>query len=64
MSATLDPSALQRKPRAIAASVLSWWDLHRRSLPWRAPAGESADPYRVWLSEILLQQTTAAGAAP
>ena len=64
MSATLDPSALRRKPRTIAASVLSWWDIHRRSLPWRAPAGEAADPYRVWLSEILLQQTTAAGAAP
>jgi A/G-specific adenine glycosylase len=64
VSTTLDPSALRRKPRAIAASVLSWWDLHRRSLPWRAPAGESADPYRVWLSEILLQQTTASGAAP
>src|ERR1700677_695677 len=64
MSGILDPSALRRKPRAIAANVLSWWDIHRRSLPWRAPAGEAADPYRVWLSEILLQQTTAAGAAP
>ena len=64
MSATLDPSAVERKPRAIAAKVLSWWDVHRRALPWRAPAGEAADPYRVWLSEILLQQTTATGAAP
>ena len=64
MSRILDPSAPRRKPRAVAASVLSWWDIHRRSLPWRAPAGEAADPYRVWLSEILLQQTTAAGAAP
>ena len=64
MSATLDPSAVQRNPRAIVANVLSWWDAHRRALPWRAPAGEAADPYRVWLSEILLQQTTAAGAAP
>ena len=61
---TLDPSAVQRNPRAIVANVLSWWDAHRRALPWRAPAGEAADPYRVWLSEILLQQTTAAGAAP
>ena len=61
---TLDPSAVQRNPRAIVANVLTWWDAHRRALPWRAPAGEAADPYRVWLSEILLQQTTAAGAAP
>ena len=35
-----------------------------RNLPWRAAPGEAADPYRVWLSEILLQQTTTAGAAP
>jgi A/G-specific adenine glycosylase len=44
--------------------ALAWWDAHRRTLPWRAPAGAVPDPYRVWLSEILLQQTTAAGAAP
>jgi len=61
---TLNKTPLQRKPRAIAGSVLSWWDIHRRSLPWRPSAGEVADPYRVWLSEILLQQTTASGAAP
>ena len=48
----------------MVANVLTWWDAHRRALPWRAPAGEAADPYRVWLSEILLQQTTASGAAP
>jgi A/G-specific adenine glycosylase len=64
MSAMLDSSALDGKPRALAAKVLDWWDRHRRVLPWRAPAGAAADPYRVWLSEILLQQTTAAGAAP
>ena len=34
-----------------------WYDRHRRRLPWRPPAGERADPYRVWLSEIMLQQT-------
>src|ERR1700730_1020443 len=39
------------------ALLLSWYDRHRRRLPWRAPAGERADPYRVWLSEIMLQQT-------
>jgi A/G-specific adenine glycosylase len=37
--------------------LLAWYDRHRRRLPWRSPAGERADPYRVWLSEIMLQQT-------
>ncbi|MDP3690830.1 A/G-specific adenine glycosylase [Bradyrhizobium sp.] len=37
--------------------LLAWYDRHRRRLPWRPPAGERADPYRVWLSEIMLQQT-------
>src|SRR6266478_62383 len=32
-----------------AAALLSWFDRHRRVLPWRAPPGEDADPYRVWL---------------
>jgi A/G-specific adenine glycosylase len=35
--------------------LLAWYDVHRRDLPWRAKPG---DPYRVWLSEIMLQQTT------
>ena len=39
------------------ALLLDWYDRHRRRLPWRAAAGERADPYRVWLSEIMLQQT-------
>jgi len=39
------------------ARLLDWYDRHRRVLPWRPPAGERADPYRVWLSEIMLQQT-------
>jgi A/G-specific adenine glycosylase len=43
-----------------AADLLSWYDIHRRVLPWRALAGVGADPYRVWLSEIMLQQTTVA----
>jgi A/G-specific adenine glycosylase len=41
-----------------AARLLAWYDVHRRVLPWRAPKGKKADPYRVWLSEIMLQQTT------
>jgi len=43
---------------AIPAKLLAWYDVHRRVLPWRAPKGKRADPYRVWLSEIMLQQTT------
>jgi A/G-specific adenine glycosylase len=39
------------------ALLLEWYDRHRRRLPWRPPPGERADPYRVWLSEIMLQQT-------
>jgi A/G-specific adenine glycosylase len=39
------------------ALLLAWYDRHRRKLPWRPPAGERADAYRVWLSEIMLQQT-------
>ena len=54
--------AMKKKP-TVASSVarpallLDWYDRHRRRLPWRPPAGERADPYRVWLSEIMLQQT-------
>jgi A/G-specific adenine glycosylase len=48
----------------IRSRVLAWYDAHRRVLPWRAPSGESADPYRVWLSEIMLQQTTVPHASP
>ncbi|MEI8394139.1 MAG: A/G-specific adenine glycosylase [Rhodospirillaceae bacterium] len=44
--------------------LLSWYDRAHRSLPWRAPPGERAEPYRVWLSEIMLQQTTVAAVIP
>lgn len=47
-----------------ASALLAWYDRHRRRLPWRAEPGEVADPYRVWLSEVMLQQTTAAAVAP
>ncbi len=50
--------------RALPASLLAWYDRHRRRLPWRALPGETADPYRVWLSEIMLQQTTVAAVIP
>jgi A/G-specific adenine glycosylase len=48
----------------VAEALLAWYDVHRRDLPWRAKAGEAADPYRVWLSEIMLQQTTVVAVAP
>ena len=47
-----------------AADLLAWYDRHRRALPWRARRGEKSDPYRVWLSEIMLQQTTVKTVAP
>ena len=48
-----------------AAELLAWYDRHARRLPWRAPPGTPApDPYRVWLSEIMLQQTTVAAVIP
>ncbi|WP_119422365.1 A/G-specific adenine glycosylase [Desertibaculum subflavum] len=48
----------------VASHLLAWYDRHRRDLPWRAPPGAAADPYRVWLSEIMLQQTTVATVGP
>lgn len=47
-----------------AAALLAWYDRHRRALPWRAEPGETPDPYRVWLSEIMLQQTTVTAVIP
>lgn len=44
--------------------LLAWYDRHRRRLPWRAAPGETSDPYRVWLSEIMLQQTTVKAVGP
>ncbi|MBU2956917.1 A/G-specific adenine glycosylase [Paracoccus sp. C2R09] len=45
----------------MARDLLQWYDRHARVLPWRMPPGGApADPYRVWLSEVMLQQTTVA----
>ncbi len=44
--------------------LLAWYDRHRRVLPWRPPAGQRPDPYAVWLSEIMLQQTTVKAVGP
>ena len=49
----------------VEAALLDWYDVQARDLPWRSPPGAPPpDPYRVWLSEIMLQQTTTAAAAP
>ena len=52
------------KRARIADAVLAWYDRERRRLPWRAEHGEAPDPYRVWLSEIMLQQTTVKAVLP
>ena len=52
------------KPLSLSDKLLAWYDLHRRDLPWRAKPGEPIDPYRVWLSEVMLQQTTVAAVRP
>ena len=54
----------QKAVRRMPPICLRWYDRHRRVLPWRARKGERADPYRVWLSEIMLQQTTVKAVAP
>src|SRR3546814_18552415 len=47
-----------------SVQLIHWYDSNARVLPWRARAGERSNPYRVWLSEIMLQQTTVAHARP
>src|SRR5258708_16496973 len=60
------PRERSRVPDRIpsASDLLDWYDRHRRDLPWRAAPGATPDPYRVWLSEIMLQQTTVRAVAP
>ena len=61
---------MQTSGQAIAETLLGWYDKHARALPWRAPPGSDPAtlgpdwPYRVWLSEVMLQQTTTAAVAP
>lgn len=49
---------------AVRAALLDWYDRAGRDLPWRARRGARPDPYRVWLSEVMLQQTTVPHATP
>jgi A/G-specific adenine glycosylase len=55
---------LAREKADLSAKLLTWYDAHRRDLPWRAKPGEVADPYRIWLSEIMLQQTNVTTVKP
>ena len=55
--------------RAVAPLLLAWYDRHHRSFPWRVPPADGqrglrADPYHVWLSEVMLQQTTVQAVIP
>jgi A/G-specific adenine glycosylase len=54
-SAVPESFNIQHSAFSIRRSLLAWYDAHRRELPWREAGG--ADPYRVWLSEVMLQQT-------
>ena len=54
---TVDSARLAQN---VPEALLDWYDRHRRDLPWRAKPGRTPDPYAVWLSEVMLQQTTVA----
>ncbi len=56
--------SLHFAPADLQRALLDWYDGARRDLPWRARPGEAADPYMVWLSEIMLQQTTVKAVIP
>ncbi len=61
----MTPSPRESEVRDLRSRLLAWYDAHARNLPWRSPPGaERADPYRVWLSEVMLQQTTVPHATP
>ena len=63
-------AAVRKKPKPSRVdapdpeALLDWYDRHRRHLPWRSAPGKRADPYHVWLSEIMLQQTTVKAVGP
>src|SRR5437588_4974137 len=57
---TLPPGWSARTLAAVRRALLAWFDRHRRDLPWRA----DRDPYRIWVSEVMLQQTTVTAVVP
>jgi len=54
----------RNSPSMLGQALLKWYDIHARQLPWRAQSGVLPDPYHVWLSEIMLQQTTVVTVIP
>src|SRR3954464_12392618 len=60
MSDDVPDEAPARLRRWLGPRLLSWFDAHRRDLPWR----RDRDPYRIWVSEVMLQQTTVAAVVP
>ncbi|HYV17738.1 MAG TPA: A/G-specific adenine glycosylase [Verrucomicrobiae bacterium] len=61
------PSDPRPFPGGVAGPLVAWFRKSRRDLPWRRPAsgrGPRRDPYRVWVSEIMLQQTTVKAVVP
>src|SRR5438552_11710660 len=56
-SSSLTDAALRRRLRA---RLLAWFHRHQRDLPWR----HDRDPYRIWISEVMLQQTQVAAVVP
>jgi len=63
MQRRVPSDGFDREP-AVAGAMLAWYDRERRHLPWRAEPDETPDPYKVWLSEIMLQQTTVKAVLP
>ena len=64
MSTVAHKQRQSRPGRGTAPILLQWYDNEARILPWRYRPGEQADPYRVWLSEVMLQQTTVKAVIP
>ena len=64
MSHAIADQVLPTAPAVLAARLLDWYDAGHRDLPWRPALGGLGDPYRVWLSEVMLQQTTVAAVIP
>lgn len=52
------------EPAKFQADILGWYEKHQRVLPWRMTGAQKTDPYKVWLSEIMLQQTTVPAVIP
>lgn len=58
------PHARRKGPDDMRRALLDWYDRHGRDLPWRAKGGQRPNPYYVWLSEVMLQQTTVQAVIP